>query len=60
MEFLYNENTVKGSANITDRWVLSCIQSLVGFFETEMAGMTLLGHRPGNKNCSLSNYPFDT
>ena len=41
MEFLYNENTVKESANVTDRWVLSCMQSLVGFFETEMAGMTL-------------------
>lgn len=37
-EFLYNENTVKESANITDRWVLSFMQSLVGFFETEMAG----------------------
>uniref|UniRef100_A0A7N5P255 isoleucine--tRNA ligase n=1 Tax=Ailuropoda melanoleuca TaxID=9646 RepID=A0A7N5P255_AILME len=41
MEFLYNENTVKGSANVTDRWVLSCIQSLVGFFETEMAAYRL-------------------
>lgn len=41
MEFLYNENTVKESANVTDRWVLSCMQSLVGFFETEMTGMTL-------------------
>lgn len=44
MEFLYNENTVKESTNITDRWVLSFMQSLVGFFETEMAGMFLIGH----------------
>ncbi|KAF3816043.1 hypothetical protein GH733_016148 [Mirounga leonina] len=41
MEFLYNENTVKESANITDRWILSCMQSLVGFFETEMAAYRL-------------------
>nr|XP_060465632.1 isoleucine--tRNA ligase, cytoplasmic [Panthera onca] len=41
MEFLYNENTVKESANVTDRWVLSCMQSLVGFFETEMAAYRL-------------------
>ena len=40
MEFIYNENTARESANVTDRWVLSCMQSLVGFFETEMAGMT--------------------
>ncbi|XP_058997292.1 isoleucine--tRNA ligase, cytoplasmic [Mustela lutreola] len=40
-EFLYNENTVKESANITDRWVLSFMQSLVGFFETEMAAYRL-------------------
>lgn len=43
MEFLYNENMVKESTNITDRWVLSFMQSLVGFFETEMAGVSLLG-----------------
>ncbi|KAK2490100.1 hypothetical protein MC885_000506 [Smutsia gigantea] len=38
VEFLYNESTVKESTNITDRWVLSSMQSLIGFFETEMAG----------------------
>ena len=47
MEFLYNENMVKESTNITDRWVLSFMQSLVGFFETEMAGVSLLGLLPG-------------
>lgn len=41
MEFLYNENMVKESTNITDRWVLSFMQSLVGFFETEMAAYRL-------------------
>uniref|UniRef100_A0A8D1N2L5 isoleucine--tRNA ligase n=1 Tax=Sus scrofa TaxID=9823 RepID=A0A8D1N2L5_PIG len=41
MEFLYNENLVKESANITDRWVLSFMQSLIGFFETEMAAYRL-------------------
>nr|KAF6394782.1 hypothetical protein HJG59_006577 [Molossus molossus] len=40
-EFLYNENTVKESANITDRWVLSFMQSLIAFFETEMAAYRL-------------------
>uniref|UniRef100_A0A8C4M7N6 isoleucine--tRNA ligase n=1 Tax=Equus asinus asinus TaxID=83772 RepID=A0A8C4M7N6_EQUAS len=41
MEFLYNENTVKESANITDRWVLSFMQSLVEFFKAEMAAYRL-------------------
>ncbi|XP_053518770.1 isoleucine--tRNA ligase, cytoplasmic isoform X4 [Artibeus jamaicensis] len=41
MEFLYNENMVKESANITDRWVLSFMQSLIAFFETEMAAYRL-------------------
>nr|KAF6484904.1 hypothetical protein HJG63_006536 [Rousettus aegyptiacus] len=41
IEFLYNENTAKESTNITDRWVLSFMQSLVGFFETEMAAYRL-------------------
>ncbi|XP_014423441.2 isoleucine--tRNA ligase, cytoplasmic isoform X1 [Camelus ferus] len=41
MEFLYKENMVKESANITDRWILSFMQSLVGFFETEMAAYRL-------------------
>lgn len=41
MEFLYNENTVKESANITDRWVLSFMQSLIGFFKTEMTAYRL-------------------
>lgn len=38
VEFLYNEHTVRESPNITDRWILSFMQSLIGFFETEMAG----------------------
>ena len=50
MEFLYNENMVKESTNITDRWILSFMQSLVGFFETEMAGMSLFGLPPRNKD----------
>ncbi|XP_066224460.1 isoleucine--tRNA ligase, cytoplasmic [Saccopteryx leptura] len=41
VEFLYSENTVKESANITDRWVLSFMQSLIAFFETEMAAYRL-------------------
>ncbi|KAM5227766.1 isoleucine--tRNA ligase, cytoplasmic-like [Ctenodactylus gundi] len=41
MEFLCNVNTVKESPNITDRWILSFMQSLVGFFETEMAAYRL-------------------
>uniref|UniRef100_A0A8C2USK6 Isoleucine--tRNA ligase, cytoplasmic n=1 Tax=Chinchilla lanigera TaxID=34839 RepID=A0A8C2USK6_CHILA len=41
VEFLYNENTVKESPNITDRWILSFMQSLLGFFETEMAAYRL-------------------
>nr|KAF6267738.1 hypothetical protein mMyoMyo1_006579 [Myotis myotis] len=41
MEFLYNENTVKESANITDQWILSFMQSLIAFFETEMAAYRL-------------------
>ncbi|KFO20772.1 Isoleucyl-tRNA synthetase, cytoplasmic [Fukomys damarensis] len=41
IEFLYNENTVKESPNITDRWILSFMQSLLGFFETEMAAYRL-------------------
>ncbi|GAB1298166.1 Isoleucine--tRNA ligase, cytoplasmic [Apodemus speciosus] len=39
VEFLYNEHTVRESPNITDRWILSFVQSLIGFFETEMAGL---------------------
>uniref|UniRef100_A0A2K5Z204 Isoleucine--tRNA ligase, cytoplasmic n=1 Tax=Mandrillus leucophaeus TaxID=9568 RepID=A0A2K5Z204_MANLE len=41
IEFLYNENTVRESPNITDRWILSFMQSLIGFFETEMAAYRL-------------------
>lgn len=37
-EFLYNENTVKESHNIMDKWILSFTQSLIQFFKTEMAG----------------------
>lgn len=38
VDFLYNESTVRESSNITDRWILSSMQSLIGFFEAEMAG----------------------
>ncbi|XP_078008136.1 isoleucine--tRNA ligase, cytoplasmic isoform X2 [Phascolarctos cinereus] len=41
VEFLYNEDTVKESSNITDCWILSCMQSLIGFFEVEMAAYRL-------------------
>ncbi|XP_044517790.1 isoleucine--tRNA ligase, cytoplasmic isoform X4 [Gracilinanus agilis] len=41
IEFLYNENSVKESSNITDRWILSFMQSLIGFFEVEMAAYRL-------------------
>ncbi|XP_040853138.1 isoleucine--tRNA ligase, cytoplasmic isoform X3 [Ochotona curzoniae] len=41
IEFLYNEHTVRESSNITDRWILSFMQSLIGFFETEMAAYRL-------------------
>ncbi|NXE99265.1 SYIC protein, partial [Menura novaehollandiae] len=36
-EFLYNENTVKESNNIMDKWILSFTQSLIQFFKAEMA-----------------------
>lgn len=41
IEFLYNENTVKESNNIMDKWVLSFTQSLVQFFKLEMAAYRL-------------------
>ncbi|KAM9641594.1 isoleucine--tRNA ligase, cytoplasmic isoform 2-T2 [Trichechus inunguis] len=41
IEFLYNENTAKASTNITDCWVLSCMQSLIKFFKTEMSAYRL-------------------
>ncbi|KAM9206671.1 isoleucine--tRNA ligase, cytoplasmic isoform 2-T2 [Dugong dugon] len=41
IEFLYNENTAKASTNITDCWVLSCMQSLIEFFKTEMSAYRL-------------------
>ncbi|XP_051833621.1 isoleucine--tRNA ligase, cytoplasmic [Antechinus flavipes] len=41
VEFLYNENAVRESGNITDRWILSFMQSLIGFFEVEMAAYRL-------------------
>lgn len=37
IEFLYNENTVTENNNITHWWILSFVQSLMGFFETEIA-----------------------
>lgn len=53
MEFLYNENMVKESANITDRWVLSFMQSLIAFFETEMAGTSFFSFPPRAKDSSV-------
>uniref|UniRef100_A0A8C8SK60 Isoleucine--tRNA ligase, cytoplasmic n=1 Tax=Pelusios castaneus TaxID=367368 RepID=A0A8C8SK60_9SAUR len=41
MEFLYNENTIKESNNVMDRWILSFTQSLVQFFKAEMAAYRL-------------------
>ncbi|XP_078517523.1 isoleucine--tRNA ligase, cytoplasmic [Lissotriton helveticus] len=41
IEFIYNENTVKESNNIMDKWVLSFTQSLVQFFKLEMAAYRL-------------------
>lgn len=38
-EFLYNDNMVKESDNIMDKWILSFTQSLIQFFKTEMAGV---------------------
>ncbi|KAM6214637.1 isoleucine--tRNA ligase, cytoplasmic [Rhynchocyon petersi] len=40
-EFFYNENLSRISSNVTDRWVLSCMQSLIRFFQTEMAAYRL-------------------
>ncbi|XP_020662256.2 isoleucine--tRNA ligase, cytoplasmic [Pogona vitticeps] len=40
-EFLYNENTVKRSDNIMDKWILSFTQSLIQFFKVEMAAYRL-------------------
>ncbi|KAF3690036.1 Isoleucine--tRNA ligase, cytoplasmic [Channa argus] len=36
IQFLYNENTVKKSDNIMDKWILSFTQSLIQFFKAEM------------------------
>ncbi|NXN95109.1 SYIC protein, partial [Rhinopomastus cyanomelas] len=40
-EFRYNENTVKESNNIMDKWILSFTQSLIQFFKAEMAAYRL-------------------
>ncbi|XP_059572023.1 isoleucine--tRNA ligase, cytoplasmic isoform X1 [Alligator mississippiensis] len=40
-EFLYNENTVKQTNNIMDKWILSFMQSLIQFFKAEMAAYRL-------------------
>ncbi|XP_061474059.1 isoleucine--tRNA ligase, cytoplasmic [Rhineura floridana] len=40
-EFLFNENTVKGSNNIMDKWILSFAQSLIQFFKAEMEAYRL-------------------
>uniref|UniRef100_A0A8C5UAR2 Isoleucine--tRNA ligase, cytoplasmic n=1 Tax=Malurus cyaneus samueli TaxID=2593467 RepID=A0A8C5UAR2_9PASS len=40
-KFLYNENTVKESNNIMDKWILSFTQSLIQFFKAEMAAYRL-------------------
>lgn len=36
VQFLYNENTVKQSDNIMDKWIQSFTQSLIQFFKEEM------------------------
>ncbi|XP_041836147.1 isoleucine--tRNA ligase, cytoplasmic [Melanotaenia boesemani] len=36
IQFLYNENTVKQSDNIMDKWIQSFTQSLIQFFKAEM------------------------
>uniref|UniRef100_A0A7N6C2P1 isoleucine--tRNA ligase n=1 Tax=Anabas testudineus TaxID=64144 RepID=A0A7N6C2P1_ANATE len=41
IQFLYNENTVKQSDNIMDKWILSFTQSLIQFFKAEMDGYRL-------------------
>ncbi|XP_051931486.1 isoleucine--tRNA ligase, cytoplasmic [Hippocampus zosterae] len=41
IEFLYNENTVKQSDNIMDKWIQSFTQSLIQFFKAEMDGYRL-------------------
>uniref|UniRef100_A0A8C2PM25 Isoleucine--tRNA ligase, cytoplasmic n=1 Tax=Capra hircus TaxID=9925 RepID=A0A8C2PM25_CAPHI len=38
---IHDEQAAAYDTNITDRWVLSFMQSLVGFFETEMAAYRL-------------------
>ena len=65
VEFLYNEHTVRESPNITDRWILSFMQSLIGFFETEMAGESsavFLGtrtiHSPYNCSFVILTFPL--
>uniref|UniRef100_A0A8D0G8V4 Isoleucine--tRNA ligase, cytoplasmic n=1 Tax=Sphenodon punctatus TaxID=8508 RepID=A0A8D0G8V4_SPHPU len=40
-QFLYNENTIKESNNIMDKWILSFTQSLIQFFQAEMAAYRL-------------------
>ncbi|XP_066051139.1 isoleucine--tRNA ligase, cytoplasmic [Chamaea fasciata] len=40
-EFLYNENTVKESNNIMDKWIISFTQSLIQFLKAEMAAYRL-------------------
>ncbi|KAJ3601900.1 hypothetical protein NHX12_029661, partial [Muraenolepis orangiensis] len=39
--FLYNENTVKQSGNIMDKWIQSFTQSLIQFFKAEMEAYRL-------------------
>ncbi|XP_059185141.1 isoleucine--tRNA ligase, cytoplasmic [Centropristis striata] len=41
IQFLYNENTVKQSDNIMDKWIQSFTQSLIQFFKAEMAAYRL-------------------
>uniref|UniRef100_A0A1A7Y5T2 Isoleucine--tRNA ligase, cytoplasmic n=1 Tax=Iconisemion striatum TaxID=60296 RepID=A0A1A7Y5T2_9TELE len=36
VQFLYNENTMKQSDNIMDKWIQSFTQSLIQFFKAEM------------------------
>ncbi|XP_017264217.1 isoleucine--tRNA ligase, cytoplasmic [Kryptolebias marmoratus] len=41
IQFLYNENTMKHSDNIMDKWIQSFTQSLIQFFKAEMAAYRL-------------------
>lgn len=49
MNFKYNDSDLAITNNIMDRWILSFVQSLVVFFEEEMAGKNILQVFSGKK-----------